>query len=169
MTALVTHCKSRVCSRFFFFFYQLSVCIAFSTRSFKIYSYLKENLYCFKRVLICDLWCETNKQLGGIETGKTRTRLWTGDDGGFKEVGWQGPRGLDGQLPDSTEAELSLKNGAWPISKGQKPREATHYINHERLRLTCLVFQPCRTVNLNYAWLRGVEDAGSRDDNIRRQ
>lgn len=29
--------------------------------------------------------------------------------------------GLDGQLHSSAEAELSLKNGAWPISKGQSP------------------------------------------------
>lgn len=29
--------------------------------------------------------------------------------------------GLDGQLLNSAEAELSLKNGAWPISKGQSP------------------------------------------------
>lgn len=28
---------------------------------------------------------------------------------------------LDGQLHESAEAELSLKNGAWPISKGQSP------------------------------------------------
>lgn len=35
--------------------------------------------------------------------------------------GWRGARGLDGQLHNSAEAELSLKNGAWPISKGQSP------------------------------------------------
>lgn len=29
--------------------------------------------------------------------------------------------GLDGQLRNVAEAELSLKNGAWPISKGQSP------------------------------------------------
>ena len=32
-----------------------------------------------------------------------------------------GAGGLDGQLHNSAEAELSLKNGAWPISKGQSP------------------------------------------------
>lgn len=37
--------------------------------------------------------------------------------------------GLDGQLHSSAEAELSLKNGAWPISKGQSPeREHTTLI-----------------------------------------
>lgn len=41
-------------------------------------------------------------------------------------------RRLDGQLGNLAEAELSLKNGAWPISKGQSPRALAHYINHER-------------------------------------
>lgn len=35
--------------------------------------------------------------------------------------GWRGEGGLDGQLHNTAEAELSLKNGAWPISKGQSP------------------------------------------------
>ena len=35
--------------------------------------------------------------------------------------GWRAAGGLDGQLHNSAEAELSLKNGAWPISKGQSP------------------------------------------------
>lgn len=34
--------------------------------------------------------------------------------------GWWGAEGLDRQL-NLVEAELSLKNGAWPISKGQGP------------------------------------------------
>lgn len=34
---------------------------------------------------------------------------------------WWEAGGLDGQLHNSAEAELSLKNGAWPISKGQSP------------------------------------------------
>lgn len=35
--------------------------------------------------------------------------------------GWRGEGGLDGQLHSAAEAEVSLKNGAWPISKGQRP------------------------------------------------
>lgn len=62
MTTLVTHCKSWDCS---IFFYQLSVCIDFFTLSFKIYNYLKGNLYCFKRVLTCALLSETNKHSFG--------------------------------------------------------------------------------------------------------
>lgn len=33
----------------------------------------------------------------------------------------RGEGGLDGQLHSTAEAEVSLKNGAWPISKGQRP------------------------------------------------
>jgi len=40
---------------------------------------------------------------------------------GWRSVGRRGAGGLDGQLHNSAEAELSLKNGAWPISKGQSP------------------------------------------------
>lgn len=48
------------------------------------------------------------------------------------DVAWGGAKGVDGQLHNMAEAELSLKNGAWPISKGQSPRALTQYINHER-------------------------------------
>lgn len=41
------------------------------------------------------------------------------EGGGRRVAGGEG--GLDGQLHNSAEAELSLKNGAWPISKGQSP------------------------------------------------
>lgn len=41
--------------------------------------------------------------------------------GGCWGGGWRAAGGLDGQLRNSAEAELSLKNGAWPISKGQSP------------------------------------------------
>jgi len=41
--------------------------------------------------------------------------------GGMKGGGLRGAGGLDGQLHNSAGAELSLKNGAWPISKGQSP------------------------------------------------
>lgn len=45
-----------------------------------------------------------------------------GSDFGSAGVeGWRGEGGLDGQLHSAAEAELSLKNGAWPISKGQSP------------------------------------------------
>lgn len=42
-------------------------------------------------------------------------------DGGWGGGGGGVAGGLDGQLHNSAEAELSLKNGAWPISKGQSP------------------------------------------------
>lgn len=40
---------------------------------------------------------------------------------GVEEGGRGVAGGLDGQLRNLAEAELSLKNGAWPISKGQSP------------------------------------------------
>lgn len=43
------------------------------------------------------------------------------EDPTLEVVGWRGEGGLDGQLHSAAEAELSLKNGAWPISKGQRP------------------------------------------------
>lgn len=53
--------------------------------------------------------------------------LGKGDDGG--DGGRRGSGGLDGQPRGAAEAELSLKNGAWPISKGQSPeRQHTTFI-----------------------------------------
>lgn len=57
----------------------------------------------------------------GNEAARQGSDFGRGDDGGVEGGGWRGAGGLDGQLHSSAEAELSLKNGAWPISKGQSP------------------------------------------------
>ena len=77
-------------------------------------------------------------------------------------AGWGGAGRCDGQPRSPAEAELSLKNGAWPSSKGQgpEPRHHTVLIMRQGQQLTWLAFQTGRPALLSSSLLSLMSRCG---------